>query len=702
MSNNLTSSVTLDLQLQIEKDDKSKDAIRTLEKKLKGIGDIAKKSVNNALDMSGNLNDAENAIDDMMRHFKETMNDTSLDLDAVVKSYLRGSKKVIDALDAQYAYLKEKQSNTGNKLAELQAEYEKAQKWHEDQLDRGLYGIGSNQETEELKKAIQEAQEKKKIEDELIALNIRKNKELRVQLKSEQIYAKLEKERLKLLQQATKEQIANGEALKLATKQAEQMVSKWENIKKGIAAVNKALQTASNAVNVVRGVNEYKDRALNKARTAVQGGIGMARGIASGVSMVTGAADNEVERERQAGRVKGYSREDAQGLLSELYVNTGADYAAIVEAINRVQNTLGRGMQRGEFTQAVEMELRYPGLSTAFASQTGTKGSGAIGYRQYASKLNAIQQLTGASDEQIAASVQSFANRKELKFSSGSISDYQAVYLAMQNSGAFESEEELEDVFKKFVQKQSSSGKSVFEFAKGFKMADYVRGERNKLQAQTADKNIDWGTFEKDLRANEGMEHIPSDAEQTARKMRELEEQKNRLLIKLMPSAMKIVEALVEVLSGDEAKKLVEGLVEFFNGVAPLLKPIAVMLTTVLKWFNETIMPWVQDIINGSVNALMDFGTSIRDKFKGSTPQKANGGIVWGTSIVGERGPEAIIPLDYSRAQRAENIAYSIQNNFSMSGNETTALSLAQAVSSRDFSRAMGKAAFKAGRLGAF
>lgn len=728
MSNNLTSSYTLNL---LVKDDKTKDAVRKLEKDLHKLGQtVDKVSIGSSL--TKNLNETQDAAQSIIDKFHELARNQDLDFATISKTYSRNAGKAIAELENQYAKQKDLLDEVRQRHDKLQERIEahkrgiadanlseeaqavikkRIQRLEEEQTNLGLERLQSQvQQNRQIRANLKAAEmqakydlavskQKAKLED---LAQKRQTASTRSEKKDLDLLLKQEKMRLKLMQQVTKEQIANGDAIKLATKQVEQLESKWDKVKRGISFLNKALQTTSNAVNVARGLNEYKDRALNRARTAVQGGIGMARGIASGVSMVTGAADNEVERERQAGRVKGYSREDAQGLLSELYVNTGADYAAIVDAINRVQNTLGRNLKREELTQAAELELRYPGLSLAYASQSGTNAAGAGGYLQYATKLDAIQRLTGASADQIAASTQLFANRKDIKMAGGSVSDYQAVYLAMQNSGAFENEEELDHVFNQFVKSQSRSGQSVFEFAKNFKMADHVRGERNYLQAQNADNNMDWGAFERDLKANEGKERVQSEAEQTARKMRELEEQKNKLLIKLMPSAMKIVEALVEVLSGDEAKKLVEGLVEFFNGVAPLLKPIAVMLTTVLKWFNETIMPWVQDIINGSVNALMDFGTSIRDKFKGSTSKNANGGIVWGTSIVGERGPEAIIPLDYSRAQRAENIAYSIQNNFSMSGNETTALSLAQAVSSRDFSRAMGKAAFKAGRLGAF
>jgi SLT domain-containing protein len=80
----------------------------------------------------------------------------------------------------------------------------------------------------------------------------------------------------------------------------------------------------------------------------------------------------------------------------------------------------------------------------------------------------------------------------------------------------------------------------------------------------------------------------------------------------------------------------------------------------------------------------------------------SNGGVASFPSICGEQGPEAIIPLDYSRAQRAENIANTVNQTFNMGNNQTTALSLAQAVRSRDFTRAMTDNQFFTRRCGAF
>jgi SLT domain-containing protein len=78
----------------------------------------------------------------------------------------------------------------------------------------------------------------------------------------------------------------------------------------------------------------------------------------------------------------------------------------------------------------------------------------------------------------------------------------------------------------------------------------------------------------------------------------------------------------------------------------------------------------------------------------------ANGGIATMPMICGERGPEMVIPLSHDRAARGAQLTQNFIQNFSMSGNETTALSLSQAVRSRDFTRAMSNNAYISGRLG--
>lgn len=94
-----TSEYTIDL---IIKDDKTKDAIRELEKSMKGVGEIAKKSIGET-DFSKSLEASQKAADAAIAKFHEMAKDSELDFDAISKAYAKNSKKAFDALESQYA-----------------------------------------------------------------------------------------------------------------------------------------------------------------------------------------------------------------------------------------------------------------------------------------------------------------------------------------------------------------------------------------------------------------------------------------------------------------------------------------------------------------------------------------------------------------------------------------------------------------------
>ncbi|MBQ9394593.1 MAG: hypothetical protein IJU23_03620 [Proteobacteria bacterium] len=91
---------------------------------------------------------------------------------------------------------------------------------------------------------------------------------------------------------------------------------------------------------------------------------------------------------------------------------------------------------------------------------------------------------------------------------------------AMQNSGAFDTTEELDRVFKTFVREQQASKKGVLEFAQDFKLAKHVHGARNKLQAQNADKNMDWAALKSAVETDSNSPTSRTVAERNAERMR--------------------------------------------------------------------------------------------------------------------------------------------------------------------------------------
>ena len=715
----MVSEYTIEMQIR---DDQTKDAIRGLEKGLKQLGDVAKNAVK-ADDISEGLKDAQKAAGEMIAELNRMAKDSSLNFDAIAKSYSKNSKQALAALERQYATLKDKLDMESKKYEENNRQIQ----MHKESLkDTNMDILKRHEILKELNKLENEQYYSQKGQ---LEAQVKQNREIRYQLKAAEQNARMERanvkyEKLRELKAKRKAATDKAEKKDLSDKIRQQKaliksMEMAEKVQKSCVKqqnyMTRAIQQSEKAearlMKVFKGVGKATQFVYNAtgmiggaARTAkaVAGAGRAAFGMVSGaIGSVSSAADTEVERERQANRVKGMSNADAQTLMQDIYVRTGADYAVIVDAINRVQGTLGRrGLDKNEIAQATEIELRYPGMSIALASTTRGTQRGIGDYEHAAAKLNAMQKATGASLDQIQASTQLFANRKDIA-GGGSGSDYQAVYLAMQNSGAFETDEELEAVFKQFVRRQQASGKGVFEFAKDFRLEDYARGDRNKLQARTADQNMDWDAFARIIREGENTDRQRTEAENTAMKMRQIEIQKNQMLLKLIPAVQPVIEKLADLMT-THGDAIVNGFVGLFKTVLPMLEPIFNALGIFLRFMSETILPLLQKAMEAVMSFVSRWIDRDDEENSEAISKNANGGIVWGKSIVGERGPEAIIPLDYSRSQRAENIAYSIQNTFSMSGSQTTALALSEAVASRDFSRAMGRAAFKAARTGAF
>ena len=537
--------------------------------------------------------------------------------------------------------------------------------------------------------------------------------------------AAMQKEIAKLTELQAKRDAATQKnarkALDEQIKRQKALIKSMEQAEKVQQACAKQQDAITNAINRSEKAQSRLSRFLERAGKVLQhtynaaglvGGVGRmvaggARAITSGLGMVSDASNRAVEREHAANRVKGMSADEASAMLGDIYVRTGADYSTIVDAINRVRSVLGNA-SRDEIAQAAAIEVRYPGMSLAFAS-TETKAN-MEHINAYANRMRAVQKATGASDEQIQASAQKMANYdRSGAFDSASVTEMQAIYLGLQNSGAFETQEELDTAFDRFVRDRRGLDEPAWKTAEGYDWTKTMPKSRDRMQvANTLQKTMNW----KDIRMATNTEDRTTPgqtaAERTAERMRGLEERRNQMLIKLVDILEPIIDEFSKLLDSDKITKIVNGLVKFLAEVVPLLVDVLAKIADEIEKFAETNQKIREAAATGDTETMKE---TVNAELKKSNFGKlfgldsfgfANGGIALGPSLVGERGPEAIIPLDYSRSQRAENIAYSIQNNFSMSGNQTTALALTEAVSSRDFSRAMGRAAFKAGRLGAF
>lgn len=711
-----TSEYTLELQI---KDDQSKDALRELEKGLKRVGDTVRKDAIGK-DLTNNLEESQKAAQSIIDRFYEMAKDPELDFEAVSKAYSKNAGKAIAELEKQYAVVKD--------------QLDAAQKKHDENVEalKSYNELLKNQNlTDKERSAIKDKinvleKEQKKSNLEQLKAQVQQNRQIRANLKAasqsailerayvkdkklEELLAKRNAATNRAEQKSLDEKIKQQKALIKSMQQAEQTTKKvteqtgllgksWAFVLKHADRFGKVTQFAYNVTGMVGG-------AARTAKAVAGAGIGIAKQIGAVVSAVASGADQEVERERQANRIKGYDNPDERvDILRQIYVRTGADYSTIVDAIGRVQSILGKSLSKDELVSAAAIELRYPGMSQAFASSTSVANPAQ--FQRYANRMKAMQHATGASDEQIQASTQMMANMKTSDFGSASITELQTIYLGLQNSGAFDSQEELDKAFRGFVRKQRDSKKNVFEFAQDYDWNRHISGDSNRIQAQNTLHNMDWGSIGAALNKTDDTKAPEmSRAETMAMKMREIEDKKNQLLMKLIPAVLPVVEGIAHLME-TKGDKIVKGLMALFETVIPLLEPVFAALDAFLGFMSRTILPGFQKLIQVVVDWFGDDDNQNSNlplqSTVNATPQNAAGGLAFLPSIVGERGPEAIIPLDYSRAQRAENIANTVNQTFNMGNSQTTALSLAQAVRSRDFTRAMTDNQFFTRRCGAF
>lgn len=432
---------------------------------------------------------------------------------------------------------------------------------------------------------------------------------------------------------------------------------------------------------------EGRYKAIKKASSAVAKGGAKAAAIGAGIvsGIVGGAvasADNIVESERQARRIKApLSDEEKSKLLMNLRVATGQDSASIVDAINRVGNTI-KTSKPEEIMQMARAELEFPGASTLFQSQTGeTKASD---YTVLQNRLRAIQSVTGANIGDLSSVMESVSNLRDSAFKSGvSQQDLVSLYAAIQSSNAYDSEEEITRAMRGFLNQSGLNRENFYQKMSEFDWSRYARGSQAKNQADKFKTTFNFKALEAANTSAEKTTVSQTSAEKAAEKARKIALKKDELVARILDK----IEPLLE--SG-KLDSIIDSLFKVLEITLPMLQPVLTLVQKVLKAL-EPVLDAISEVSSRIIYAI-EHAEGIEDFFKklksgepASGGSRSNGGIAISPSIVGERGAEAVIPLDYARLGRANNIMQTITQNFTMTGNQTTALSLGTAIKQRSF-----------------
>lgn len=465
----------------------------------------------------------------------------------------------------------------------------------------------------------------------------------------------------------------NQEQLKSETRERKTLKTLLKEDLKGITERIKKQKEFIASLKTTEG--RYK--ALKKASSmALKGGAKAGAAIgglaAAGIAGAVSAADRFVEDEAVMRRMKGpFSERDRRELLTRMRIETGADANAIVDAVNRVTTTL-KGFTNEDVVTAAKAELEFPGAAALFQAST-REGRRGKEYERLNERLRLLQQKTGVS----LGEAMDAARRSRLGGNRWSQMQYVTAYAALQGSSAFAGNQEaMERALNAFLRKADPS-KDLGEQLKAFKWDAYVWRAQDKNAVRRGIESIPGFALSSVLKEG-GMTTMPTSAETTAMKLREMQLKKDELLLKFVPIASKLMDKLATLIDNGTIDKLADALVGLVEWLANRLGDLASLGATIGKGVASAVAG-VGEFFSGEKKRPTDESRS--------TTQKSNGGIAFGRSIVGERGPELVIPLDYARSGRAAQVVQNFTQTFNMAGNQTTGQSLGQAVRRGSFGR---------------
>ena len=665
------------ISLEIENSDRVNSAVDRIDRALQDVSKNAK---------SLNFEAANQTLADLERQMNEIA-ESGEDATEQMKAFDRASNKAYAELERAAVRLNHSISESGR----LQRERIKELEQEKSALDKTVEGKARAREIDkELKDLRRQVVD---VSDDELSSMLKQNVQARA--------------RIKLMQQESKAQKTQGKQqktlLQLIKEDLKPLQERLRLQKEFLASLKTQEGRYLALKRVAKGAMSVGGAAL-KGAGAVAGGL-MAIG-----GMAVASANKFVDREREADRLKvSGSREDKVNLIGDLYAKTGADDTSIVDAINRVYTVLGN-ISREEIIEAATAEIRMPGAAALFRQQnTGPVSS--KDFTAYFNRLRGIQGATGATREQITSSSDYIANLRQSSFTNASETDLQSLYLALQNSGAFDTDEELQRAFTSFVRKQKDSGVDVFTLAKQWQdNGNWTRtayGNTNRTQAANAIKNLDFARMGELSKVTDYQAPQETASEKTARQMRQLETLKDKLLIQVLESLQKAFEG-----KEGELKALISGALDLIKLMVQFLVPV---IREILPYVNKFIR-----FIIERIGALSEYTAAIKEQNKkqaerqveaaqSKSPAKiiaarsgldhamkfANGGITSIPSICGEAGfPEAVIPLDPSRSGRAAQIMQQVSQTFNMGSNESNVMSMASALRSASW-------AYESGRISA-
>ena len=419
---------------------------------------------------------------------------------------------------------------------------------------------------------------------------------------------------IKILETSIKQKKQDVELLKLERAKAKARVtekkllgSKFNTESKLVKLHQKAVELQIKMNKLLAKESKFKSAALGvakvgkkvgsaglKAGKVALKGIGMA-GMAVGAlgGAAIAAAGDRVEKEKALKSLK--SGIDPT-IADRVYTQTGADYTTIVSAINALSKIT---KDNGQLIQGAVLEIQNPGIGKMLLSGSTETGGNISKLKNH---IDQIKKQTGSQDltQALEASTKSRAVTKGRV----SQSEYIQAYAALEAQGLDE------ETINRVIRKVSDQKGNFIENLNKTDLSRYGKDAQERIRLSKANLGLE-------KLNDEAVEKTP--AEKIQEKVRELSLKKDELLVKLLPIANKLLDAIKPVIFD----KLINVVVKLANAITPalenlltILEPLidAVMpvidelLTPLLKWYSDVQKKLIENVLKPALEWLKTTG----------------------------------------------------------------------------------------------
>lgn len=373
----------------------------------------------------------------------------------------------------------------------------------------------------------------------------------------------------------------------------------------------------SAALGVAKVGKKVGSAGLKAGKVALKG-IGMA-GMAVGAlgGAAIAAAGDRVEKEKALKSLK--SGIDPT-IADRVYTQTGADYTTIVSAINALSKIT---KDNGQLIQGAVLEIQNPGIGKMLLSGSTETGSNISKLKNH---IDQIKKQTGSQDltQALEASTKSRAVTKGRV----SQSEYIQAYAALEAQGLDE------ETINRVIRKVSDQKGNFIENLNKTDLSRYGKDAQERIRLSKANLGLE--------KLND-KEVEKTSAEKIQEKVRELSLKKDELLVKLLPIANKLLDAIKPAIFDkliDVVVKLADAITPALENLLTILEPLidAVMpvidelLTPLLKWYSDIQKKLIENVLKPVLEWLKTTGfPALIEIFKAipHLPQILLDGIKW-------------------------------------------------------------------------